>query len=211
MSTTATRQEPAAKGRAGRGVWESQHDEHDYVISQVEGRLPQGLRGTLYRNGSGKFESGGQPLGHLFDGDGLLSMFVLDKERVRFRSRYVQTNHYRAGLEGRGIPGRLIGSNRHGGWLANAFRMPANVANTNVVLHHGQLFALYELCRPYRLDPDTLETLGEHDFGGRLRRMGAFSAHPKIDPASGELFNFGIELAPRPTVRCYRVARSGQL
>src|SRR5438105_15418634 len=104
MSTTATRQEPAAKGPAGRGVWESQHDEHDYVISQVEGKLPQGLRGTLYRNGSGKFESGGQPLGHLWDGDGLLSMFVLDGERVL--SQPLRTHEP--------LPGRARGQRRAG-------------------------------------------------------------------------------------------------
>ena len=203
--------EPAAKVHDARRIWESQPEEHDYVIEEVEGALPDDLRGTLYRNGSGKFESGGERLGHFFDGDGMLSMFVFDGKQVRFRSRYVQTVHYRAGLEGKGIPGRLIGTNRRGGLLANALRLPANVANTNVVLHHGALYAFYELGKPYRLDPDTLATLGEHDFEGRLRRMGAFSAHFKIDPTTGELWNFGMEMLPRPTIRCYRVDHSGEL
>jgi all-trans-8'-apo-beta-carotenal 15,15'-oxygenase len=210
MSSTAPL-EPAVEGRDKRSVWESQYEEHDYVVEELEGELPEGLRGTLYRNGSGKFESGGQRLGHLFDGDGLLSMFVLDGREVRFRSRYVRTNHYRAGLEGKGVPGRLVGTNRRGGLLGNALRLPANAANTHVVLHHGELYALYEFGRPHRLDPDTLETLGEHTFDGRLRRMGAFSAHFKIDPTSGELWNFGMEMLPRPTIRCYRVDRSGEL
>lgn len=210
MSPTAT-QEPTKQLRNAGGIWASQHTEHDYIVEELEGQLPEGLRGTLYRNGAGRFESGGQPLGHFFDGDGLLSMFVLDGERVRFRSRYVRTNHYRAGLAGSGVPGRLIGTNRRGGWLGNALRLPANVANTNVVLHDGELYALYELGRPHRLDPDTLETLGEHDFDGRLRWLGAFSAHPKIDPMTGELWNFGMEMLPRPTIRCYRVDRSGEL
>jgi all-trans-8'-apo-beta-carotenal 15,15'-oxygenase len=209
VSPVAT-QEPAAKVSDARGIWEPQHDEHDYLVEEVEGALPDGLHGTLYRIGPGKFESGGQPLGHLWDGDGLLSMFVLDGG-VRFRSRYVRTNHYRAGLEGKGVPGRLPGTNRQGGLLGNILRMPANVANTNVVLHHGELYALCEFGKPYRVDPDTLETLGEHDFDGRLRWMGAFSAHFKIDPASGELWNFGMEMIPRPTIRCYRVDGSGRL
>ncbi len=138
-------------------------------------------------------------------------MFVLDGERVRFRSRYVRTDHYHAGLEGRGVPGRLVGTNRRGGWLGNVLRLPANVANTNVALHHGGLYALCEFGKPYRIDPDTLDTLGEHDFAGRLRRMGMFSAHFKIDPTSGELWNFGMEMFPRPTIRCYRLDRSGHL
>ena len=53
-----------------------------YLVDDVEGSLPQDLRGTLYRNGPGKFESGGQPLGHLWDGDGLLSTFEVAGERV---------------------------------------------------------------------------------------------------------------------------------
>jgi all-trans-8'-apo-beta-carotenal 15,15'-oxygenase len=204
----ATTQEPTLKAGWTHGVWESQHDEHDYLVEELEGALPEGLRGTLYRNGSGKFESGGQPLGHLFDGDALLSMFVLDGQQVRFRSRYVRTSHHQAGLKGQGVPGRLVGTNRRGGWLGNVLRLPTNVANTHVVLHHGELYALYEFGKPHRLDPDTLATLGEHDFDGRLRRMGAFSAHFKIDPATGELWNFGMEMFPRPTIRCYRAPAS---
>lgn len=193
------------------GIFAAQYGEHDYVVDEIEGALPDGLRGTLYRNGCGKFESGGQPLGHLFDGDGLLSMFVLDGEQVRFRSRYVRTTHYQAGLRGHGVPGRLVGTPRRGGRLGNVLRLPANVANTNVVMHHGGLYALYELGTPYRIDPDSLDTIGEDTFDGRLRRLGTFSAHPKVDPASGELWNFGMEMFPRPTIRCYRLDQAGRL
>ncbi len=210
MTSIAT--QPLALERpGGLGIWESQPDEHDYVVDDVEGSVPDGLHGTLYRNGPGSFESGGQPLGHFFDGDALLSMFVFDGQRVRFRSRYVRTNHYRSGRERRGAAGRLIGTNRRGGWAGNVLRLPANVANTHVVLHHGDLYALYELGKPHRLDPDSLETLGEHDFDGRLRRMGAFSAHFKVDPVTGELWNFGMEMLPRPSIRCYRLDRRGRL
>jgi all-trans-8'-apo-beta-carotenal 15,15'-oxygenase len=192
-------------------IFEALLDEHDYVIDEVDGKLPAGLRGTLYRNGPGKWEAGGQPLGHIFDGDGMLSMFAIDDGRVRYRNRYVRTNHYLGARESRGAPERGFGTLKPGGILANALRLPANVANTSVVLHAGELLALWEGGNPYALDPDTLDTLGPQNFDGGLRWLGAFSAHPKVDPLTGDLFNFGIEVFPRPMLRCYRLDPRGRL
>ena len=209
--TAVSSVERGSAGADPHRIFEPLHDELEYVVDELEGELPEGLTGTLYRNGPGKWEAGGQPLGHIFDGDGMLSMFVLDGERVRYRNRYVRTNHYLAGLESKGAPMRGVGTRKPGGILANALRPPANVANTNVVLHAGELLALWEGGRPHAVDPDTLETFGEHDFDGELRWLGAFSAHPKVDPLTGDLFNFGMDLFPRPMIRCYRVDRAGRL
>src|SRR5436853_563365 len=55
-----------------------------------------------------------------------------------------------------------------------------------------------------RFDPATLETRGVADFGGTLK---AFSAHPRIDPDSGELFNFGIDYGRRTILTPYRLHR----
>lgn len=208
QTTPATRPAPA---RGPDGVFEPLLDEHDYVVDETEGTLPAELRGTLYRNGPGRWEVGGQAMGHLFDGDGMLSMFVLDDGVVRYRNRYVRTNHYLAGRASAGVPQRGIGTLKRGGMLANALRLPANVANTSVVLHAGELLALWEGGKPHTLDPDTLETKGIQSFDGALRWVGAFSAHPKVDPRTGDLFNFGIELVPRPMLRCYRLDAGGRL
>jgi all-trans-8'-apo-beta-carotenal 15,15'-oxygenase len=106
---------------------------------------------------------------------------------------------------------RNYGQQRAGGPLGNAFRMPANVANTSVQYHAGNLLALYEGGRPWQLDPDSLETIGEYDFDGRLKSSYTYSAHPTWDPATGELYNFGIQYGPRTKLRTYRVDRRGQL
>jgi all-trans-8'-apo-beta-carotenal 15,15'-oxygenase len=193
------------------GIFAPLHAEHDYEVEEIDGRLPDELVGTLYRNGPGKWEAGGRPLGHIFDGDGMLSMFVLQDGGVSFRNRYVRTSHYLAGLESKGAPMRGVGTMKPGGILANAFRVPANVANTNVVLHAGRLLALWEGGKPHALDPDTLATTGVHDFDGELRWLGAFSAHPHFDPASGEMFNFGLDFLPRPMIRCYRIDPCGRM
>jgi all-trans-8'-apo-beta-carotenal 15,15'-oxygenase len=194
-----------------RRIFGSMLDEHDYTITETEGALPEGLIGTLYRNGPGNWEVGGQPLEHIFDGDGMLSMFAFDGTSVRYRNRYVRTEHYLAGLNSVGVPQRGLGTLKPGGILANAFRGPANTANTNVMLHDGQLLALWEFGNPHALDPDTLATQGTYDFDGELGWLGTFSAHPKWDPATGEVYNFGFELSPRPVLRCYRLDTTGHL
>jgi carotenoid cleavage dioxygenase-like enzyme len=57
-----------------------------------------------------------------------------------------------------------------------------------VVRHAGHLLALYEVGLPHELS-DELETLGRFDFGGTLD--GPMTAHPKLDPVTGELHLFG--------------------
>src|SRR5205807_6301313 len=57
--------------------------------------------------------------------------------------------------------------------------------NTNVIGHAGRTWALVEAgTRPVELTDD-LETLQFSDFDGTL--PGGFTAHPKRDPATGEL------------------------
>src|SRR5262245_37132637 len=92
---------------------------------------------------------------------------------------------------------------RPGGVIGKALRRPANVSNISVILDEERLLSLWEGGPPYALDPRTLETLGLEDFGGQVD---AFSAHPKTDPRSGELFNFGIDYGRKTTLTPYRLA-----
>jgi all-trans-8'-apo-beta-carotenal 15,15'-oxygenase len=207
LTSPAAAQAPADWHR----IFETLPDEHDYVVDEIDGELPRGLAGTLYRNGPGRNDIGGKPFAHLFDGDGMLSQFTLRDGRIRFRNRFVHTNHYLAERGTDRPPMRGFGNQRRGGPLANAFRAPGNVANTSVTFHAGNLLALWEGGHPWRLDPDTLETIGEHDFDGRLKGAHAFSAHPKVDPATGDLFNFGVTYGPRTRIHSYRVGRGGRL
>ena len=58
-------------------------------------------------------------------------------------------------------------------------------ANTNVIDHAGRTYAIVEAGGRAVELTDELETVGPSDFDGTL--PGAFTAHPKRDPASGEL------------------------
>ena len=189
------------------GVSEPQLCEFDCPVDDVGGAIPPELTGTLYRNGPGRWQDHtGRPLHHLFDGDGMISAFTIGDGAVRYRNRYVRTRHFQ-GRTGT----RHLGTDAAGGWLANVGRLPPNLANTNVVGHAGRLYALWEGGPPHELDPGTLETLGVRRFGGELRWLGTYSAHPCCCPISGDMFNFGVEFIPTPHLRVYRTDRSGRL
>lgn len=190
-------------------MYESLLDERDYDVTDIEGRLPEELTGTLFRIGPGKFEVGQTRLSTIFDGDGMVSRFILDGSGVHFTNRYVRTQQLEDGLRHNRLhrPGLTTLAPRR---LFGNIRKPANVANTNLVPLAGEMLACWEFGNPTRIDPDTLETLGTTDFDGALGYLGAFSAHPKWDAETGEMFNFGLDLFPTPRLRCYRITPAGK-
>ncbi len=187
------------------------------VLLEVTGSLPTELRGTLYRNGPGRWEAGGFVAQHAFDGDGLVSKFVIDDGTVRFQSRYVRTPKFKTEEAGKGAGIRGMGNQRPGGALGNAGRLPADSANTHAVVHAERLIALSDAGRPWEIDLDDLTTCGECNFDGMLPALSRFSPHPRVDPITGELFNFGLDVAPRVAaklpigLKCYRVDAAGTL
>ena len=61
---------------------------------RVEGRIPKGLRGTLYRNGPALFERDGVRYHHLFDGDGMVQAYRFTDQGVAHRGRFVRTRKF---------------------------------------------------------------------------------------------------------------------
>jgi all-trans-8'-apo-beta-carotenal 15,15'-oxygenase len=179
-------------------------------LTPLAGRIPEGLRGTLYRNGPGRLERGGVPYGHWFDGDGAILAVRFDGGQARATYRYVQSRFYRQEeAENRAIFGNY-GMVPPGPWLGRFNKSLKNAANTSVLPLGDRLLALWEGGHPHALDRDTLETLGEDDLG-YLQASEAFSAHPKVDPRTGAIFNFGLEVGPRPALHLCRLDGAGRL
>ncbi len=185
------------------GGFRSLAEEHDDRIEDIDGTVPSWLRGTLFRNGSGRNQLGGAWFPHWFDGDGMISAIRFTDGGVRYANRYVRTGNYLDETTAGRILHRGFGKMRPGGLLANAFRQPANVSNTSVLMEGRRLLSLWEGGPPVSLDPTTLETTGVETFDGKVK---AFSAHPKVDPQSGEIFNFGIDYGRHTTLTVYRLA-----
>ncbi|WP_162958391.1 carotenoid oxygenase family protein [Nocardia yunnanensis] len=153
----------------------------------VHGELPADLAGVFYRNGAEPLYPPSDEDYHWFDGDGMVYAFFLENGRVSLRNRWVRTDKLLLEMKhGRRLFG-VHGNPRTTDPLAEGTRY--NTANTNIVIHGGKLLALMEGAPPVELDPRTLDTLGEETYGGVVTTT--FSAHPKLDYATGELLNIG--------------------
>ena len=176
--------------------WPMEGEIHDLVVT---GEIPAELNGTLYRNGSNpQFAPRGQY--HWFDGDGMIHAFTLSEGRAHYRNRWVRTERFT--LERQHGEALFAGLSDLSNTDERAQGVFPNAANTNIIFHAGRLLALWEGGPPYELEPSTLETIGPYDFHGTLQ--GAMTAHPKVDPKTGELLLFGYGPFP-PYVR-YAVA-----
>jgi all-trans-8'-apo-beta-carotenal 15,15'-oxygenase len=158
---------------------------------RVEGRLPAGLEGSLYRNGPGLFERGGVRKPHLLDGDGLVQRLSFGGGTVRYRNAFVRTPKFQE-EEAAGRYLYTTWSQRSpGGMFANLgggeIRSQAGVT---VYPMGAGLCALDEVSPPYTLDPQDLKTSGE----GPLRDLSfSIKAHAKQDPVSGEWLLAGLQ------------------
>jgi all-trans-8'-apo-beta-carotenal 15,15'-oxygenase len=197
--------------------YESQPNEYDYWIDDIEGEIPVDLKGTFFRNGPGLLDINGQKIAHPFDGDGMINAIAINNGRARYRNRYVQTEGYLAEKKARKILYRgVFGTQKPGGWLANIFDLKAkNIANTNIIYWGGKLLALWEGGQPHRLDPKTLETIGLEDLDGLLEGGKAFSAHPRIekgkDGKNDVLINFSVTPGPSSTITIFEFDTKGKL
>ncbi|MEB3348648.1 MAG: carotenoid oxygenase family protein [Cyanobacteriota bacterium] len=207
---------PAASPRFDRADWASAFvnvaDElSDVPVMAARGAVPPELVGTLYRNGPGILERGGQRLHHPFDGDGMITALRFDAGRVSLRNRFVRTEGWLAEEQaGRLLYRGVFGSQKPGGALANAFDLRLkNIANTHVVRLGDRLLALWEAAEPHELDPQSLDTRGLCLLDGVLKRGDAFSAHPRFDPGhhgAPRLVTFGVKTGPRSSVRLMEFA-----
>ena len=197
--------------------YQSLKEEFDYWIDDVEGEIPPELHGTLFRNGPGLLDVNGQPIHHPFDGDGMISAIAFRDGRAHFRNRFVRTSGYlEEHIAGKILYRGVFGTQKPGGWLANAFDLKIkNIANTNVIYWGGKLLALWEAAEPHRLDPYTLETLGTDSLNGVLSPGEAFAAHPRFDPSCDQdggapsLVNFSIKPGLSTTITIFELDPAG--
>jgi len=138
----------------------------------VRGTLPVELEGRYLRNGPNPMGSVDPATYHWFTGDGMVHGVRLRDGRAEwYRARWVRSTPVSEALGEPPAPGE-----RHGA---------RDNVNTNVIGLDGRTFALVEAgARPVELSYE-LDTVEHSSFGGTLPN--GFTAHPKVDPATGEL------------------------
>jgi len=171
----------------------------------VIGELPSDLNGMFVRNGPNpQFTPRGSY--HWFDGDGMLHGVRFYNGKAQYRNRYVRTKGFEIErTEGRAIwtgilePAHM--DNPHGPFK--------NTANTALVWHDGRLLALWEGGEPHEIRVPGLETVSPYTYSDRL--ISAFTAHPKVDPITGEMMFFGYSVAAPPYLKYSVVSKTGEL
>ncbi len=163
----------------------------DVYDCEVWGQIPTDIQGTFYRMQcdfdyrppKNEWMTG-------FNGDGHISRFRFHDGSVDFKGRFIRTARLMTERKARK---RLFGVYR------NPFTDDPSVAhinrsaaNTHTYWHGGKLFVLKEDSLPYYVDPHTLETIGDWNFHGKYTAQ-TMSAHPKIDPVTGEMIAYGYE------------------
>jgi carotenoid cleavage dioxygenase-like enzyme len=167
--------------------------EHTEMSLFVEGSIPPELDGLYLRNGSNPKH--GDP-GHWFIGNGMVHGVRLSGGKALwYRNRYVQTP--------------LLDPVPSDAGSAVGPPGPTDTdSNVSVIAHAGHLFALGEVGLPFELSTDDLSTIGPYDFGGKLKTW--MTAHPKLDPVTGEMLMFGYGALP-PFLTYHRVDGTGAL
>lgn len=189
----------------------------------VEGSLPLCLNGAYIRNGPNPQFLPRGPF-HLFDGDGMLHSIRISNGNATFCSRFVKTYKYitERNTGSPVIPNFFSGFRGLRAFAARAALAVARIvtgqfniangfgaANTSLAFFGGHLYALAESDLPYSVNlaqNGDIVTIGRHDFDGKLvERM---TAHPKVDPETGEAFAFRYGILP-PFLTFFRINAFG--
>ncbi|CAA0808904.1 Carotenoid 9-10(9-10)-cleavage dioxygenase 1 [Striga hermonthica] len=187
----------------------------------VIGHLPECLNGEFVRVGPNpKFA----PVAgyHWFDGDGMIHGMRIKDGKATYVSRYVKTSRLKQEEYFGGSKFMKIGDLKGVFGLVTVYmqmlRYKFNIlddsygygtANTALVYHNGNLLALSEGDKPYAikvLEDGDLQTIGLLDYDKRLSH--SFTAHPKVDPVTGEMFTFGYSHTP-PYVTYRVISKDG--
>lgn len=170
-----------------RGHYAPIADERDEDQLAVIGEIPAGLRGMFLRNGpNAKFEPSGPY--HLFDGDGMLHRIAISDRGVSYRNRWIHSRGLAAEeAAGRSLYGGMYQPTMPGPEIVGDAGPMKNTANTHIVRHAGRILGLMEAGVPTEVTPE-LDTVGEWNFHDTY--TGSFTAHPKIDPVTGEMLAF---------------------
>jgi len=199
-----------------RGPFAPERFESNVYDCTVSGHVPSGMNGAFVRVGTEWLYPPSFVDDSIFNADGFVGMFRFKDGVVDFHGRWVRTPRWHADSTAQR---QLYGYYRNPftddpSIRAQTIEQPwlRTLANTNVIAHAGRLFAMKEDGPPYELDPKTLATRGTMSFEGKYHSQ-TFSAHPKIDPVSGEMICYGYEangLATRD-VFLYTVDRHGKV
>jgi all-trans-8'-apo-beta-carotenal 15,15'-oxygenase len=184
----------SAQTASGEGFWNN---------LPIEGTIPRALNGTLFRTAPGESERFGVNFNHLFDGDAFLTSWRFQHGKASLRAGFLSTPQRIAEQKA----GKMLYS-EFGTNPPQESKGGKNQPSVNVIEWNGKLLGLSEGGLPTQINPNTLEYEGEINFGGTIPRSLTFTAHPRVDPKTGDLFAWGFEKTSSAAVHIYHIERA---
>jgi carotenoid cleavage dioxygenase len=162
---------------------------------KITGEIPASLDGRYIRIGPNPAAPVNPASYHWFVGDGMVHGVRLKGGKAEwYRNRWIRSTPVAEALGEAPAPGPRNGS---------------DTVNTNVLGHAGETWAIVEAGGyPARIDEE-LNTIAYDPFGGTLKL--SFSAHPHLDPETGEMHAICYEATDPTTIRHVVVGRDGKV
>uniref|UniRef100_A0A8C5Q1S2 Carotenoid-cleaving dioxygenase, mitochondrial n=1 Tax=Leptobrachium leishanense TaxID=445787 RepID=A0A8C5Q1S2_9ANUR len=167
------------------------------VPTKITGTIPEWIKGSLLRNGPGRFEFGNDTYNHWFDGMALMHRFKIRDGSVTYLSKFLQSDSYKQNMSANRIVisefGTLAmpdpcksGFDR----FMSKFQLDStDNCNVNFVRYNGDYYVSTETNFIRKVDPEELNTLEKVDWSQFIAVNGA-TAHPHYDP-DGTSYNMG--------------------
>ena len=68
-------------------------------LTEIAGKVPEWLEGSIYRNGPGRYEYGNDTFKHLFDPSAMIQKLKFENGRVFYQRRLINSTHTMRNLE----------------------------------------------------------------------------------------------------------------
>jgi all-trans-8'-apo-beta-carotenal 15,15'-oxygenase len=163
-----------------------------FGVDRIEGHIPAGLDGVLFRNGGGVFAAGDDPLSFL-DGYGLIGALEVADGSAFLRTSHPETRVLAEERRAGRMTRRRVFTNLPG-WRRNVFNVdPTTTAAHDSYVWNGQLHAA-DLGRHTALSLPELETVGETPWATGKGELTA--PMPREDPVTDHLVTYVLRQTP---------------
>jgi carotenoid cleavage dioxygenase len=176
------------------GVHTPMREEFTIESLVVSGEIPSVLNGRYLRMGPNPMEPDPRKH-HWFAGDGMIhGIRVENGQALWYRNRWIRSDSVAKALHEERTPGP---------------RHLFDTVNTNVVSYGGSTLGLIEAGSTPVMIGEHLETERYTDFAGTLH--GGLSAHPHVDPLTGEMLAVSYDAAKWRSIRHLVIGPEGEV
>ncbi|WP_411885312.1 carotenoid oxygenase family protein [Polaromonas sp. YR568] len=186
------------------------------IPARIQGRIPDWLRGEVFRTCPAIFETGKWRAQHWFDGLGMIYAFRIGDSAVDFRSRLLDSETARDARRGKtnlaafGTPNARPLVQR----IFEPIPRVSDNTNVNIVRLGHQLVAMTEGNRQLVIDDETLASVEPVSYSGDALGGAIMSAHPHFDFGRSKVLNVATEFGLNGVISIYEhdsVARQREL